>query len=245
MDHDKIIDKIRKLLRLSHSQNPHEAALAAKKVQQMLSQYNLTLEGVADGEIGGGGGRAWQTTSKTRKKLEGWAHVLAGRTAYTFDCRYFHNPDSGETVFVGVGADPEVCGWMYGYLYKSLLRLASKHMRGPARRLRTAKSKRDARESFLFGAVDTIAYRMAAQKRETPTTSSALVPVKDKLIQAAMPRDITTRDLRPHKPSVDHRFYGVAAAEGVSLSTPVTDGGRGQQGGAISTGSMPAGGSHG
>lgn len=94
---------------------------------------------------------------------------------------------------VGVGADPEVCGWMYGYLYKTLLRLASEHMRGPARRLRSAKSKREARNSFLFGAVDVISSRMIAQKKVAPVTSDALVPVKDALIRAAMPDQFENR----------------------------------------------------
>ena len=118
MERDRIIERIRKLLRLSRSENPYEAALAAERVQRMLSEYNLTLEGIVDEETE----KARQINRKTRKDLEEWAHILAGRTASVFDCQYFHDPNTGETSFVGVGADPEVCGWMYGYLYKTLLR---------------------------------------------------------------------------------------------------------------------------
>ena len=185
MEENRIIERIRKLLRLSRSENPYEAALAAERVQRMLSEYNLTLEGIVDEETE----KARQINRKTRKDLEEWAHILASRTASVFDCQYFHDPNTGETSFVGVGADPEVCGWMYGYLYKTLLRLASEHMRGPARRLRSSKSKREARKSFLLGAVAVISYRMIAQKKETPVTSCALVPVKERLIRAAMPID--------------------------------------------------------
>ena len=116
MERDRIIERIRKLLRLSRSENPYEAALAAERVQRMLSEYNLTLEGIVDEETE----KARQINRKTRKDLEEWAHILASRTASVFDCRYFHDPNTGETSFVGVGADPEVCGWMYGYLYKTL-----------------------------------------------------------------------------------------------------------------------------
>ena len=40
----RIIDKIRKLLRLSRSSNEHEAAAAAAKAQELLSEYNLSLD---------------------------------------------------------------------------------------------------------------------------------------------------------------------------------------------------------
>lgn len=220
MERDRIIERIRKLLRLSHSENPYEAALAAERVQRMLSEYNLTLEGIVDEETE----KARQINRKTRKDLEEWAHILAGRTASVFDCQYFHDPNTGETSFVGVGADPEVCGWMYGYLYKTLLRLASEHMRGPARRLRASRSKREARKSFLLGAVDVISHRMAEQKKETPVTSFALVPVKERLIRTAMPDDLKTNELHIGKLRDNDRLCGMMAAEGIPLSTPVTGG---------------------
>ena len=52
MDQDRIIERIRKLLRLSQSANPHEAALAAERVQQMLSEYNLTMDAKSSGKVG-------------------------------------------------------------------------------------------------------------------------------------------------------------------------------------------------
>ena len=220
MDQDRIIERIRKLLRLSESANPHEAALAAERVQQMLSEYNITMDSIGcDAETTS----ARQVNRKTRKALEKWAHALASRTARVFDCKHYHDPNTGETSFVGVGADPEVCGWMYGYLYKTLLRLASEHMRGPARRLRSARSKREARDSFLFGAVDVISRRMFAQKKVTPVTSAALVPVKDALIRAAMPDNLKIgAPIKPDESRLQDRWAGMLSAEHISLSTPVT-----------------------
>ena len=83
MEQNRIIERIRKLLRLSNSTNPHEAALAAERVQRMLSEYNLTLEAVAEGSEGLE--KARRIDRKTRKDLEEWAHVLASRTASVFD----------------------------------------------------------------------------------------------------------------------------------------------------------------
>src|SRR5579884_2145941 len=44
---ETIIEKIQKLLALSTSSNEHEAALALAKAQNMLLQYNLSLEEVS------------------------------------------------------------------------------------------------------------------------------------------------------------------------------------------------------
>lgn len=94
MDQDRIIERIRKLLRLSQSANPHEAALAAQRVQQMLSEYNLTMDSIGcDAETTS----ARQVNRKTRKALEKWAYVLAARTARVFDCDYYHDEFTGET----------------------------------------------------------------------------------------------------------------------------------------------------
>lgn len=41
---DKIIEKIQKLLALATSSNPHEAALAARKAQDLLIKYNLDFQ---------------------------------------------------------------------------------------------------------------------------------------------------------------------------------------------------------
>lgn len=218
MERDRIIERIRKLLRLSQSANPHEAALAAERVQQMLSEYNLTMDSIGcDAETAS----ARRVDRKTRKALEKWAHALASRTAQVFDCKYYHSPDTGETSFVGVGADPEVCGWMYSYLYKTLLCLASEHMR--SRRLRSAKSKRAARNCFLFGAVDVISDRMFAQKKVAPVTSDALVPVKDALVRAAMPDSLKIgAPIKPCESRPQDWLAGMLSAEHIPLSTPVT-----------------------
>jgi hypothetical protein len=45
---EKLIEKIQKLLRLSTSPNEHEAALAAEMAQELLAQYNLTMDDVKD-----------------------------------------------------------------------------------------------------------------------------------------------------------------------------------------------------
>ena len=65
---------------------------------------------------------------------------------------------------------------------------------------------------------------MAAQKKRTPVTSCALVPVKEGLIRAAMPDDLKTNELHIGKLRKNDRLCGMIAAEDIPLSTPVTGG---------------------
>src|SRR3954454_9262567 len=50
---DRIVDRVKKLLALSSSQNPHEAALAAAKAQELLFKHNLSLA-LVEAELPGG-----------------------------------------------------------------------------------------------------------------------------------------------------------------------------------------------
>jgi hypothetical protein len=219
MGHERIIERIRKLLSLAKSDNEHEAANAAAKAQELLSQYNLSMSDIPAGDDGKV--HADTARAKTRVRLERWAKALACRTGKAFDCAYYHSL-GGHTCFVGVGADQQVCAWTYGYLYKTLLRMGSKYMQTPrCRRLRSSRSKSLARESYLLGAVWSISDRLEAQRERTPVTQAALVPVKEDAIRAAMPDGLRSRNLD---------FKGIRDADleagftdglGVPLSTPL------------------------
>ena len=218
MDHSRIIAKIQKLLRLSTSNNEHEAAAAAAKVQALLSKYNLAMS-----DIPGHKERvmkAERAKAKTRQRLESWAYALAHATASAFDCRYFHDTE-GYTVFVGVGADQEVCAWTYHYLYKTLLRMGSTYLREQCRRLRSNRSRDAARSSYLKGVVYTVSQRLQAQKEATPVTESALVPVKESAIEEAMPNDLRSHEFKGRKDRDRDLLNGLRDGRSVSLSTPL------------------------
>ena len=216
----RIIDKIRKLLRLSSSSNEHEAAAAAAKAQELLSEYNLSLDSMITEECASEmtASRAYK---KTRQRLESWAYTLASGVSNAFDCKYYHDPDVGETVFVGCEPDTSVCSWTYGYLYKTLLSLASAHMRGPARRLRSTRSKKAARLSFLLGAVMVISRRLKDQKKATPITPGMLVPFKEAAISKAMPE---LRERAAPKTKIRDLDFeaGMDAGHAIHLSTPLS-----------------------
>mgnify|MGYP003596235719 CR=1 FL=1 len=50
-DKEKILEKLKKLLALSKSDNPHEAALALQRVQKLMQAYNITQTDLALSDI--------------------------------------------------------------------------------------------------------------------------------------------------------------------------------------------------
>jgi hypothetical protein len=214
-NHQRLIDRVRKLLNLAASANEHEAAAAAAKAHELLAQYNLSLADV--GEDAGTPG-ATKSRTKTRKKLESWAFDLAKHVSEAFDCDYYHRGD-GQTTFVGVGADAEVCAWTYGYLYKTLLRMASGYMR--EKWYYTSKAQRQMRASYLLAATLVVGKRLKEQKREAPVTSDALVPVKAAAVSDAMPDDLKERGFREQPLDKNAVIAGAKAGYSISLATPV------------------------
>lgn len=76
MTHEEAIEKIRKVLTLTTSSNEHEAALAAERAQQLLTEYRLTVADIENAEIG--------RTLMGRKG--GWSDVLLMTVATACGC---------------------------------------------------------------------------------------------------------------------------------------------------------------
>lgn len=213
-----IIKRIQKLLSLSTSDNEHEAAAAAAKAQALLSKYNLETTDIPDLESRSG--KAEEAKTRTRQRLERWAFNLARVTADAFDCDYYHST-KGNTVFIGVGVDQEVCAWTYTYLYRTLLRMGSTYLRTECRRLRSNRSKKMARESYLRGVVHTISQRLQEQKRQTPVTETGLVVVKEAAIADAMPDTVHTKQFKPVNLRGGDLYKGIRDGRSIPLSTPL------------------------
>lgn len=209
---DQIVEKIKKLLRLSKSSNEHEAALAAAKAQELLSNYNLNEADFTEKEIPKEAGTAH---TDTVKKPAGWVFILAAAVAGAFDSQYFHS-SSGHTVFVGVGLDHEVANYTFGYLYRSINKLAAKFMSKSQQRRLSCKGKKKARLSFCLGAAQVVAWQLAKQKQVTPITTTALVPVKHALIVQKM-EAYGVRTEQADSADVSERAYWIGRREGATI----------------------------
>lgn len=208
----KIVEKIRKLLRLAKSSNEHEAALAAAHAQRLLAENNLNEEDLAEretpleAEIAG---------TDTVKKPADWLFLLAASVAGAFDCGYFHS-SRGKTFFIGVGVDHEVAAFTFGYLYRTINRLATQFMGKSRQRRLTLKGQRKARRSFCLGATHVIRQKLSEQKSFTPITCTALVPIKKALVTTKIEAlGLTAEKIEIEDPSQRAYWAGRLAGAGI------------------------------
>ncbi len=200
MTRDRIIERVRKLLALSNSSNEHEAALAAAHAQRLLAAHNLAMSELDLQEEGAG--ESGLTVAKTVAK---WLSALFATVADAFDCFPVVTTTSSESRlrFIGAGDDPGVAICTLEYLIKELRRLASIYLRNrESEKGRFSESDRKRiRTSYLLGAVHGVRQALAAQKIETPTTSRALVPVKDALIRQYVDENLGKLKIRRNRSS--------------------------------------------
>jgi hypothetical protein len=183
MDNTQVIDKIRKLLALANSSNEHEAALAAGHAQRLLSAHNLAMADIDSAAIPEKADRVETITSKNLPK---WIRHLVAGVSSAFDCQAIHHPDSGKLTFIGVGADAQIAVYTFAYLQRAVRRICSSYMKQQDNIASSGRQRELLRQSYYLGAVAAINHRLLSQKKETPATTGALVPLKDGLIRAAM-----------------------------------------------------------
>lgn len=182
---DQAIERIQKLLALSKSSNPNEAALAAAKAQALLFRHNLSMAtvqaGLEDGaspyvadrfHIGGG------TT---------WRRMLLAAIARNNFCRAVGYKGTSEVGIVGERHNIQVVQYLYGFLVAEIRRLAD---RGWAehREQGEARGERAWKRSFHYGAVQMVSQRLAAQQQanaRADSASTALVVTKSRELDAA------------------------------------------------------------
>lgn len=183
MNKSPVIEKIRKLLSLANSSNEHEAALAAAHAQRLLAEHNLDM---ADIDAAHKPDKADRIELESAKTLPKWIRSLSAGVCSAFDCQALHHPATGKLTFIGVGADAHVAAYTFSYLDQVIRKLCSQFMKTNVTPSLAKRNRELMRQSYYLGAVSTIVNRLSDQKKQTPVTTGALVPVKDALIKQSM-----------------------------------------------------------
>lgn len=178
----KVIDKIRKLLALSRSSNEHEAALAAAKAQQSLAAHNLQM---SDIDITSRSA-ADHLAIPVGARPPFWTVRLFNGVAKSCDCAVVLNRSQGLLPFVGVGADVEVAVFLYMFLCTTIYKLGEKFREKRVKLSDDKQKRRDAKSSYVLGCVEAVRQKLEESKKQHPTTSNALVPLKDALIKKTL-----------------------------------------------------------
>lgn len=211
METGTVIEKIKKLLALSNSCNEHEAALAAAHAQRLLAEHNLAMEDIETARKPDKADMVETTTAKTMPK---WLRHLTAGVSKAFDCQAIHHPANGKLTFIGVGADVQIAAYTYNYLDRSVRKLCGSYMKQHDTASITGRHRELMRQSYYLGAVSTISRMLDAQKKTTPITPGALVPVKEGLIKQAMSEIGNIRTMHSRRSYINSGAYEQGQTDG-------------------------------
>lgn len=159
MTYEEAISKAAKLLRLATSSNPHEAALAASRAQEIIDRFHLEPASL-------------DLTGDTQAKpdepikdfgsdpLDGahatWKWRFLSTLLRMNGCKAYKNV--GRYAIVGRPSDVQVVRYLYSWLCREIDRLTGKHCAGNGRTYCN---------NFRIGAAETISERLCAQQKVT------------------------------------------------------------------------------
>lgn len=100
MDHSKALDKIKKLLRLAGSSNPHEAAAAMRQARAMMEKHGIGEGDVALSEVS-----EHSAGSGAKMNPAQWEASLAHTVAKAYSCQMLFLSFAGQWRFIGEMAE--------------------------------------------------------------------------------------------------------------------------------------------
>lgn len=172
----RALDRVRKLLALASSPNPHEAALAAARAQALIEAHRLQRWLEAEAQVERDPDPivdARDQPLETGRKIRPWKAMLATVLAEANGCvAYTGNLDRQEAlVLVGRARDREVVVELWTWLVRRIEWLSATHGAGQPRKWH---------EAFRMGVVDAVAERLAgvAQAVKDELETAALVVVE-------------------------------------------------------------------
>lgn len=162
MNMNEAIEKAAKLLRLATSSNPHEAALAAARAQEIIDRYKLNIDGLnteAEPESAEPV-RDYGSADPVDNTRDVWRGILIVGICSANDCKAYK---SGPALcLIGRPADVQTVRYMYGYLTRQIEHMTAISCRG---------SSRTYWNNFRHGMVETIINRLKEQRAATVTAA--------------------------------------------------------------------------
>lgn len=168
---DDVMRRVRKLLKLSKSDNPHEAASAMAQAQRLLLKHGLEASEVEREPSPVADGGAVQVGSV----LERWCMRLADVVARANQCRALfvtRYPDGVRQKAInmfGRADDLAKARYLYGYYFEETQRLTRIHARGRGRTWAN---------SFRHGVIDTLTVALARVIREVRAEASSTALIR-------------------------------------------------------------------
>lgn len=160
MDMNTAVSKAARLLRLAQSDNPHEAALAAAKAQEIIERYKLTgmdLNLESTREENNEPVREFQAPlDEGGAVVATWKMRLAMAIARVNQCQVYSQ--GGAIKIVGRASDAEAVRYLYAFVVREVDRLTLRDAKGNGRTWAN---------NFRIGCVETVARALNDQRDAT------------------------------------------------------------------------------
>ncbi|KGB24290.1 DUF7168 domain-containing protein [Acetobacter tropicalis] len=186
MSDQKLHERLRKLLALSKSSNPAEAALALEKAQQLMAELGLDADDLELLDIESEDVDALLSTSTV---LPLYVAGLIRMVTDTMGVDVVYTPRLGRLHFIGNKAKAEIAGYAYGVLARQLRKERQTFLKGQSKRLK---------RSTRIGRADQYAegWVTAARKK----VSALAIPEKEKaLIEVWKEKNMGDLDTCKHR----------------------------------------------
>jgi hypothetical protein len=164
VNHEEALEKAKKLLRLSQSANPHEAALAASRAQEIIDRFKIESISL-DLEDKQSAPKPDEPIKDFRSdplddsgRAETWKYRLAMEIAKQNQCKLY---SCRGICIIGRPSDATAVRYLFAWLSREIERLARQHCAGYGRNYYN---------NFRIGAAETVARRLAEQKQQTTNT---------------------------------------------------------------------------
>jgi hypothetical protein len=158
---ENVLNKIRKLSRLSESNNPHEAALAAEMMAKLMQEHQVTQaqlhvpeemqEKVTNDNV---------LSRGTGRNIATWMTNVAFGVCESVGCKLYFS--AGHYMLIGRKSDSEAASYMFHAIVNQVKELANKHWENEGQYC--GIHGKAWKNSFYLGASNTIYQRLKAQK---------------------------------------------------------------------------------
>lgn len=205
MNRDDILKKIKKCFALSSSSNEHEAAAALRQARKLMELHGLNDLDVAAAE-------AEERLAKAGAKVKPaqWESMLAVAVGRVFGCKVVFMPNwprTGDWVFIGCGAEPEVAQYAFTVLSRQARRAREEYIKAKLKRCKLATKTRRA-DLFSNGWV-----WEATSKLESFAPSAARLAAVAAFVERRYPNltELLARDRNAGRKLTDREFDDVHA----------------------------------
>lgn len=137
MSNQRILDKIKKLMALANSGNPHEAANAMRKAQALMKEHQLSQSDVELSSIAKHGAKMANKSIKQPK----WSVMLTTLICRAFGVEAYASYDifgGASCNFIGLSANVEIAAYCYTVLSRQLLKARREYATSLNKRLKSS-----------------------------------------------------------------------------------------------------------